>query len=218
VNIPGATGATYTTPTTTSADNGARFLIVVSNIFGKVTSNEATLTISSAPPPSNKQLILLDVTYTHNTVEKAFSFFDLPSWIPSNFVSPINYANGTLYERVVVITKPSTKSVYYEACIFQDAYVADKHACSNGLIFTSPGTYYGSQPFSSIYQYNNLVWTRSLLAEMLVVKDKGGVPVDDRYGFAGKWNGSPDFGLYYPMKIRYTSIIVPDKGQLPVWP
>ena len=46
--ITGATSATYTTPATTSADNGAQFVVVVSNVAGNVTSNAATLTVNAA--------------------------------------------------------------------------------------------------------------------------------------------------------------------------
>jgi hypothetical protein len=47
--ISGATGSTYTTPATASADSGSTFSVVVSNSAGSVTSNNATLTISTAP-------------------------------------------------------------------------------------------------------------------------------------------------------------------------
>ena len=47
--ISGATSSSYTTPATTSADNGALFAVVVSNSVGKVTSSSAKLTVSSAP-------------------------------------------------------------------------------------------------------------------------------------------------------------------------
>jgi len=43
--INGATSASYTTPVTTLADNGAQFLCVVSNSSGSVTSNAALLTV-----------------------------------------------------------------------------------------------------------------------------------------------------------------------------
>lgn len=43
--IMGATAATYTLPSATPADNGARFSVVVSNAYGSVTSNAATLTV-----------------------------------------------------------------------------------------------------------------------------------------------------------------------------
>jgi uncharacterized protein YjdB len=41
-------GSSYTTPATTSADNGAKFDAVVSNAAGSMTSSSATLTVSSA--------------------------------------------------------------------------------------------------------------------------------------------------------------------------
>ena len=239
-NIAGATGATYTTPATTSANSGDRFRVVVSNAYGKATSNEAILTVTSSPPPaSNKQLVLIDETYTHTTTlttvplmrkatdgrtstnsGKAFSFFNFPSWVPDNFVSPVNYAQGTIYQRIQVISKPSTKAVQYQLCLFQDQIIASKHACTSAanLKFTAPGTYYSSQSMPTLYQYNNVVWSRYLLMQMLVVKDASGVPVDDRYGYAGEWSGSPNLGLYYPMKVRYTAIIVPPGGGEPVWP
>jgi phosphoesterase family protein/Ig-like domain-containing protein/immunoglobulin I-set domain protein len=50
--ISGATSSTYTTPATTSSDNGAQFTVVVSNVAGNVTSNAATLTVTSPPPPT----------------------------------------------------------------------------------------------------------------------------------------------------------------------
>ncbi len=48
-NIDGATGATYTTPTTTLADSGANFSVEVRNGVGMVTSANATLTVNPAP-------------------------------------------------------------------------------------------------------------------------------------------------------------------------
>jgi hypothetical protein len=47
-NISGATGASYTTPVTTTADNGAQFSVVVTNSVGSATSNSATLTVNAA--------------------------------------------------------------------------------------------------------------------------------------------------------------------------
>jgi hypothetical protein len=44
-NIAGATSSAYTTPPTTSSDNGALFSVVVSNAGGSVTSRDALLTV-----------------------------------------------------------------------------------------------------------------------------------------------------------------------------
>jgi hypothetical protein len=47
--ITGATSSTYTTPATTSSDNGAQFTVVVTNTAGSVTSSAATLTVNAQP-------------------------------------------------------------------------------------------------------------------------------------------------------------------------
>ncbi|MBL0211204.1 MAG: S8 family serine peptidase [Holophagaceae bacterium] len=51
VNISGATAASYTTPATTSSDNGATFSVVVTNSVGSATSTNATLTVNAATAP-----------------------------------------------------------------------------------------------------------------------------------------------------------------------
>ena len=48
-NIAGATSFSYTTPATTSFDNGAQLTVLVSNTVGSVTSNAASLTVNAAP-------------------------------------------------------------------------------------------------------------------------------------------------------------------------
>jgi len=47
--IRGATSPSYTTPSTTTSDNGAQFTVVVSNSVGSITSNAATLTVNAGP-------------------------------------------------------------------------------------------------------------------------------------------------------------------------
>ncbi|HWR26517.1 MAG TPA: PGF-pre-PGF domain-containing protein, partial [candidate division Zixibacteria bacterium] len=226
VAIFGATGPSYTTPSSNASDNGSTFNVVVTNSMGSVASNAAILTVTSS---TSNQIVLLDVTHNHTTTVsnnpvsgsgKAFSFFNLTSWIPNNLVSPVNYAQGTLYQRLQVISKPTTRNVKYQLCVFQDQIIPEKHACTDRsrLSFNSPGTYYADQPMTSLYQYGNISWNRSLRIEMLVVSDGSGFPIDDRYGWNGTWDGSPDFTLYYPMQVRYTAIIVPPGGGTPVWP
>jgi hypothetical protein len=45
INISGAIKRTYTTPPATTGDNGALFSVVVTNPYGSVTSDNATLTV-----------------------------------------------------------------------------------------------------------------------------------------------------------------------------
>jgi uncharacterized protein (TIGR03437 family) len=48
VNITGANSSSFTLASASLADNGAKFKVVVTNSFGSVTSNEATLTVIAA--------------------------------------------------------------------------------------------------------------------------------------------------------------------------
>ncbi|MCX8518351.1 MAG: immunoglobulin domain-containing protein, partial [Rhodoferax sp.] len=48
-DVTGATSSTYTTPATSSADNGASYSVSVSNSAGTVTSSSATLAVTAAP-------------------------------------------------------------------------------------------------------------------------------------------------------------------------
>jgi hypothetical protein len=58
-NIAKANSSTYTTGAASTADNGARFRCIVTNFAGSVTSNEATLTVTTggntAPTPTITQ-------------------------------------------------------------------------------------------------------------------------------------------------------------------
>lgn len=53
VAINGATSASYTTPATMAADSGSQFQVAVSNSAGSVTSNPATLTVSTTMSAAN---------------------------------------------------------------------------------------------------------------------------------------------------------------------
>jgi len=62
--IGSATSPSYTTPATSTSDNGAQFTVVVTNSVGIVTSNAATLTVNPAPvaPSITAQPVSLTVT------------------------------------------------------------------------------------------------------------------------------------------------------------
>jgi hypothetical protein len=64
IAITGATSAGYTTPATTTSDNGTQFSVVVSNSLRNATSKAATLTVNSAAPATT------DVLTYHNDIAR----------------------------------------------------------------------------------------------------------------------------------------------------
>jgi len=152
---------------------------------------------------------------------EAFKFFQMPSNSPSNWRSPVDYSRGTMYQRVQIISKPTSTPALYAVCMFQDNVWAERHACGdmNKISFTGPGTYYSTQDMTTFYQYSSAIdWTRKPHVIMLHIGDKNKHQPDSYAGFMDKWFGTPNWNLYYPMKLRFTAIIVPPGGGAPVWP
>jgi len=61
--IAGATAASYTTPVTTTADSGGQFRVVVTNTLGSITSNIATLTITTGTGGSASSIDVTTYAY-----------------------------------------------------------------------------------------------------------------------------------------------------------
>ena len=199
--------------------------IVIDRTFVHSTSYSAAL-LGETPSPTNPNCIFGNGIVnsgggTDICNHEGFKFFQFQLSNPDNWSSPINYAQGTLYQRVEIIEKPSTTPARYAACFFQDQVVSERHACGDPakIAFTGPGTYYSSQDMTTMYQYSTAVdWTRSPQVIMLHMTDENNHQPDSYPDFMGLWIGTPNWDLYYPTKLRYTAIIVPPGGGAPVWP
>jgi hypothetical protein len=67
--IPGATSASYSTPPTTSAANGATFTVEVSNAAGHVTSMPATLTVTATTQALKTVFLILMENHNWSTIK-----------------------------------------------------------------------------------------------------------------------------------------------------
>jgi uncharacterized protein YjdB len=95
----GSNASSYTTPATTSADNGAVFNVLVSNAAGSATSADATLTVS---PPSGT----VRIAYLHHSTGNAVWSGGVPQ-----FFAAYNAAHGTQYQ-ITEIQYPDTGGGY----------------------------------------------------------------------------------------------------------
>ena len=82
-NLSGATAASYTTPATTSGDNGSTFQVVVSNAVGNTPSSTATLTVTSSGGGPAAAALVQHVSSSNtrnNTFSSPFCYhFQLPN-------------------------------------------------------------------------------------------------------------------------------------------
>ena len=101
--IGGATSASYTTPATVATDNGATFRVVISNTAGSATSNNATLTVQSAPSittqPAN-QTVNVGQTATFSVVASGTAPLSY-QWQKNG--SPIGGATSAIYTTAATV-------------------------------------------------------------------------------------------------------------------
>jgi hypothetical protein len=82
-NIAGATSNSYTTPAAASSDNAAKFTVVVSNSAGSVTSNTATLTVTSTPQNNTAPQIITQPASQTVTAGQSATFTVVASGSPT---------------------------------------------------------------------------------------------------------------------------------------
>jgi tetratricopeptide (TPR) repeat protein len=162
---------------------------------------------------SASPLVLLETSYTHledNTGTTAFEFFEAAKHLDVDLLEPTRYAIGTVYQRLEVIQKPSDEQVYYQFCIIADNNITVKPACSDmeGLSFTGAGVVEVSQALDSFTNYRDIDWRKGVSEFILILRDEDGNPID----------GSSQPGLFYPMTVRYSAMLVPEGETFPGWP
>ena len=187
------------------------------------TSTEASTPVQSpgAAAPNSAPLTLLGVTFTHygdeNRQEAAFSFFETQRTLAFDFHSPRDYAEGTLYQRLEVFSKPSDAVVQYQVCLVpDDITVAPACSDSAALTFDGRGTFEAQQPLTSLLNYRKVDWSKGVASILLVLRDDRGNPVSSNYLLES--NPPLSFSDFYPMSVSYSAVIVPPGGVFSGWP
>src|ERR1700733_3994767 len=136
-NIAGATSASYSTTATATSDSGESFDVIVTNSFGTVTSNSASLTVNpstgSNPPPGGSST---DVTTYHydnlrtgqNTHETTLTHANVNSstfGLLGSFPVDGHVDAQPLYLSAVTIPGQGTKNVLYVVTEHDSVYAFD---------------------------------------------------------------------------------------------
>ena len=136
VNISGATASTYTTPATSSADNGAVYRVTVSNAYGTVSSSNATLTVITAPTistqPSAKSVVVgqtasftVTATFTGpTTYQWRKNGSNISGATSSTYTTPVTVIgdNGAVYSVVVSNSAGTATSSSATLSVFATRY------------------------------------------------------------------------------------------------
>ncbi len=218
---PAVLEAAPAAPTETSAPPAAPD--PVSEAVAAAVTEPVAEPVAAAPDPAPvaepaAQVKLLNVAYTHKSEQGgtgAYSFFGAPGPLENSLTTPVDYAGGTVYQRLEVLSKPSDTPVQYQLCLVPKD-ITTSPACSNAkLSFSGPGVYENSQPLSSFLNYARVNWANGIDNVMLVVKDGEGRPIDNAYFTQS--GDTLDLASYFPMNVRFEAVIVPPGGRFQGW-
>jgi len=130
--IAGATSASYTTPATTSSDNGTQFRVVVSNSAGSATSNTATLTVTTVAKATDVLTYHNDAARTgQNLTETALTTTNVASatFGKIGFLSTDGRVDAQpLYASAVVVPAKGTHNLLIAATERNNVYAFDADA------------------------------------------------------------------------------------------
>jgi hypothetical protein len=147
--------------------------------------------------------------------------------IPTNWLAPVNFHDGTIHYRVEVIEKPDTNTVTSLLCRVTTGDYEGTHNVwfGHGVVaFRETGVHHFAQPVLARRPFirdTKFRFDEPLFAMQLAVTDLRGMIVHRRVeqGERTKFEGSPDLSLYLPLKVRYTAVVVA-KGaafKKPLW-
>ncbi len=145
---------------------------------------------------------------------KPLSSYNFPN---GNWVSPINYVNGTLYFRARVLSIPKNQpAMKLGFCFWQNKPKFGEECTKNYALPGVPGSELRwNQSFKSMNKINKAAinWTLPRWKAGFVVRGPKGL-VSNKLNF--NWSGeNPD--NWYPMNIHYTVVLVAPGGGAPNW-
>ncbi len=128
---------------------------------------------------------------------------------PSNWVSPTNYAAGRMYLRLEVVSRPSTKPLDVQICVWRNSYVQE--SCSPTARLANAG---GVQwidlgsPANWWKKNGTWSWTTAFSPTRLMIKDvaSGKLLMTSNCG-ASCYTGS-DIASHVPINVKAAAIVV----------
>lgn len=144
---------------------------------------------------------------------KPLSSYNFPN---GNWVSPINWVNGTIYFRAKVFSIPKNQpSMKLGFCFWQNKPKYGEECSKNQAVPGVPGTERTwNQTLRSFNKINGAAinWTQPRWKEGFVVRGPKG-PVSPKAGM--NWGGQNPAD-WYPLNIHYTAVLVINGGE-PNW-
>lgn len=140
-----------------------------------------------------------------------------PQFPNGNWVTPVNYAQGTLYFRAKVLSMPKQPSgMKLGFCFWQQTPKWGEECTPNPSVPSNGTEARWSVRMNDLFEINrqSINWAYPRWKEGFVVRNSRGKPVSNKLNF--NWSGeNPD--NWYPMNIHFTVVLVAPGGGAPNW-
>src|SRR5262249_46916860 len=129
--------------------------------------------------------------------------------------APVNYWEGTIHYRTEVLSRPSDKPIGHQICLWSVDVpgVEHPHACAEPHnVVTKPGVYENHEAVPKMFCHKCIDWEKITRAHLVVwdVPPDGNKWIEAKQGF--------DLSQYYPMKVRFTAVLVSKGAKFEGWP
>lgn len=197
-------------------------IVLVEVAGGPSATSTPTRTPSPNPtatptPGSGQELVVYD---WNRPVTKADHGFprDYPPRASANgnWVTPVNYAQGTLYFRAEIRSQPVPQDMRLQICIWQFNFVREMCGPMKQVWGTPGNVVTWSVAISQMYKKNgvSIDWTKPRQTVGVAIKTRTGRPVSDYLGW--NWNGQ-DPNKWYPLNMRFTTVVVAKGATFSGW-
>jgi hypothetical protein len=150
--------------------------------------------------------------------QTANSYWEPPVGGPANLVAPTNYAGGRAYIRIVVETKPSTRTMKPMVCFWRhaDGQRFKYETCRKAATFSRTGTYYTAlgTPTGWWKKGGSYDWRQKASVGRIMLTDPGSgkIFMSSKCGRACYRGG--DLGSHIPVRMSSQLIFVANGSSL----
>lgn len=175
-----------------------------------------TATPGTNPPPSTgSELVVYDWNQMVTTAQRGFPW-EQPPRANGNWMTPINFAEGTFYYRAEIRSMPTNKDMKLQFCIWQaknnDNFALENCGSQQSISYRGNAVVATwSQGVQNLWKKGGKIieWDRPRYRNGVAIKTSAGLPVSNFNGW--NWNGqNPNH--WYPMNLRFTVVVV-EKGK-----
>jgi len=193
---------------TVSPTSTKTYILTATNSAGSDTE-QVTVTVNSASS-TGEELLIFDWNEPVTTSHRGFPWDD-PPMENGNWVTPINFGEGTLHFRAQIISQPVAQTgMKLQFCLWQFNNARETCGGLQNVPGTSGTVRTWSSEISTMWKKDGipLDWSQPRYRNGVAIKNAAGLPVSDYLDW--NWNGEIASD-WYDLDMRFTVVVV-EKG------